>query len=601
MIKKGNFKKLLNLLVIVAIIISMTFVQASWTFADESEGSKPNCKYTVKYLQLKVRDRDPDVEVAKTQVFTGEVGDTITVEALDIPGWIPDAQTKELTLEEGKNEIEFRYELNVGLLLTGKGVNKDIYYTRSELETMADDEQNMIRNFSVMKRGGIPAIIMGKGLDLVSFINRADVIANEPVMITGKAVDGWVGGSLNYDPTTQSFDMDYYYYPNIFTGNNQGAQLVHPMLVFYNVENLENVPEIPTTKDDWREVMNFPNPTLMHGQASIEDYNNQNFGKMLMTVQVGGTPSSILAISGNGLKEPKQYRLDEILRKGLESKTYGSNNREGISLSRILSDAGIIGYSQIQIKTGNEEQAVTISSTEAEKFLLSINVKDNIVDKRSPLCMYYEKDGVEAVIENVTGIICGKESGSKPVEMPKNIGEKDNKGTDSATLTDIKGHWAEEFIKDLINSNAIKGYPDNTFKPNNNITRAEFATVLVKAFKLEDKSGKVFTDTQSHWAKEFIATAAANGIVSGYNENTFGPDDLITREQMAVMIAKTAEISDTDAAVSFTDSKSISNWAKSAVAASAEYKIILGYPDGTFKPQGKATRAEAVTVIVKSI
>ncbi len=171
----------------------------------------------------------------------------------------------------------------------------------------------------------------------------------------------------------------------------------------------------------------------------------------------------------------------------------------------------------------------------------------------------------------------------------------------TSALTDIKGHWAEENIAKLILDGAISGYPNKTFKPNNNITRAEFATVLVKAFKLENKSGKIFADTQSHWAKDYIATAAANGIVSGYGESTFGPDDLITREQMAVMIAKVAELTDTDAAVSFTDIESISNWAKSAVASAAEAKIISGYTDGTFKPQVKATRAEAVTVIVKSI
>ncbi|MEW9123452.1 MAG: S-layer homology domain-containing protein [Thermotaleaceae bacterium] len=168
-------------------------------------------------------------------------------------------------------------------------------------------------------------------------------------------------------------------------------------------------------------------------------------------------------------------------------------------------------------------------------------------------------------------------------------------------LTDIKGHWAESNILKLVETGAISGYPDKTFKPNNNITRAEFATVLVKAFDLEAKTGKVFADTANHWAKDAIATAAAYGIVSGYSADTFGPNDLITREQMAAMIVKAAGLDTALTSKDFTDSKSISAWAVDAVNTAAEQQIINGYPDNSFRPQGKATRAEAVTVIVNAL
>jgi hypothetical protein len=168
-------------------------------------------------------------------------------------------------------------------------------------------------------------------------------------------------------------------------------------------------------------------------------------------------------------------------------------------------------------------------------------------------------------------------------------------------LTDIAGHWAEANIQALVDMKAITGYPDGTFKPDNTITRAEFATVLVKAYDLELQSGKVFNDTQNHWAKEYIATAAANGIIQGYSDTEFGPDDKITREQMAVMIIR-AEGADTAAGeLSFTDSASISSWAVDAVITAAELGIITGYPDNSFKPQGNATRAEAATIIIRAI
>jgi hypothetical protein len=168
-------------------------------------------------------------------------------------------------------------------------------------------------------------------------------------------------------------------------------------------------------------------------------------------------------------------------------------------------------------------------------------------------------------------------------------------------LKDIAGHWAENNIQELVALGAISGYPDGTFKPNNNITRAEFATVLVKAFQLEPQSGKVFKDTAGHWAQEAISTAASYSIVGGYSADTFGPDDLITREQMAVMVVKAAELAPATVELSFTDSDSISEWAREAMTTAVASGIIGGYPDNTLRPKGNATRAEAATIIVNAL
>jgi len=166
-------------------------------------------------------------------------------------------------------------------------------------------------------------------------------------------------------------------------------------------------------------------------------------------------------------------------------------------------------------------------------------------------------------------------------------------------LTDIAGHWAQANIQKLVAAGAISGYPDKTFKPDANISRAEFAVTLVKALKLAPKSGKVFNDTAKHWAKDSVATAQAYGIINGYSDTQFGPDDKITREQMAVMVAKAANLTAGANAKTFTDAAKVSAWAKDAVIATSSNGIINGYPDGSFKPQANATRAEAVTVIAK--
>jgi hypothetical protein len=174
-------------------------------------------------------------------------------------------------------------------------------------------------------------------------------------------------------------------------------------------------------------------------------------------------------------------------------------------------------------------------------------------------------------------------------------------GAMAVNLSDIAGHWAEDNIRQLVNRGAVSGYPDGTFKPDNNITRAEFVAILVKAFQLEPNGNKIFADTKGHWAQKVISTAAHYGIVSGYGDNRFGPDDYITREQMAVMIVKAAKITPAIAELSFADSNSISAWAQESLATAVKNGIINGYLDNTVRPQNNATRAEAVTVIINAL
>ena len=165
----------------------------------------------------------------------------------------------------------------------------------------------------------------------------------------------------------------------------------------------------------------------------------------------------------------------------------------------------------------------------------------------------------------------------------------------AANLTDIQGHWAQTTIQKLADAGVVAGNPDGTFKPNNSISRAEFASMVVKAFKLEAKPGKIFSDTTNHWAKDSIATANANGVVSGYGDK-FGPNDPITREQMAIMIVKAAKLAPAAAELTFADAAKISTWAKNDVVTAFANKLIAG-SNGLFNPQSNATRAEAATVV----
>ncbi len=164
---------------------------------------------------------------------------------------------------------------------------------------------------------------------------------------------------------------------------------------------------------------------------------------------------------------------------------------------------------------------------------------------------------------------------------------------------DISGHWAEAGINQLVAAGVMNGYPDYTFKPDDTITRAEFCTVLVKALKLTGSSVAAFADTGGHWAKGYIATAASNGIVHGVEGNNFAPDLPVTREQMALMICLAKKMAALSGWQEYSDADQISYWASDAVKTVSAEKLMSGYPDNSFKPQDFASRAEAAAVIVK--
>lgn len=146
----------------------------------------------------------------------------------------------------------------------------------------------------------------------------------------------------------------------------------------------------------------------------------------------------------------------------------------------------------------------------------------------------------------------------------------------------------------------IVGYPDGTFKPANNITRAEIATALVRVSGISNprRNGNVFPDVSAnHWASGFIAVATQDlGLFTGYPDGTFRPDTPITRAELATLTTKFLELgTPTPLEDSFSDSES--HWARNFIAEAYRYKIIQGYPDGTFKPNNNIARSEAVTMI----
>ncbi|MFC4306764.1 GLUG motif-containing protein [Cohnella boryungensis] len=173
----------------------------------------------------------------------------------------------------------------------------------------------------------------------------------------------------------------------------------------------------------------------------------------------------------------------------------------------------------------------------------------------------------------------------------------------STNFRDVVGHWAEANILRALKQGIVSGYSDGSFKPNRIITRAEFAVMLMNALKQTDERANLsFSDAAKigNWAKNAVAVAAQAGYIKGYQDGTFRPDSAITRAEIAMIVANVLGLSlETGSSTGFADDSNLPGWAKGAIAAIHAKDIMKGKPSGEFDPAAKATRAEAVTVLLK--
>ena len=170
---------------------------------------------------------------------------------------------------------------------------------------------------------------------------------------------------------------------------------------------------------------------------------------------------------------------------------------------------------------------------------------------------------------------------------------------------DMDGYeWVIDAIARVAEKGIVSGYDDGTFRPGNNITRAEFAKLLITAFgETAEAQGGIFQDVPSkHWACGYIEKAAQLGIVHGTEDSRFFPDHPITREDIAAMCYRTLQQSQDNVILKkelpmFTDAADIFDYAEEAVGYLQSVSIISGDETGAFRPKDYACRAEAVKML----
>lgn len=179
----------------------------------------------------------------------------------------------------------------------------------------------------------------------------------------------------------------------------------------------------------------------------------------------------------------------------------------------------------------------------------------------------------------------------------------------TAQFSDVgTGYWAQPYIERLATEDIIAGFPDGTFKPDQPVTRSQFAAIVRQAFNQNrSRSAPSFDDVPSnYWASPAIADAYAQGFMSGYPNGMFRPEQQIPRVQAIVSLANGLGFSPNSPVDqvlnTYRDANQIPEYAESPVAAATENEMVVSYPDvNRLSPQGVATRAEVAAFIYQAL
>lgn len=188
----------------------------------------------------------------------------------------------------------------------------------------------------------------------------------------------------------------------------------------------------------------------------------------------------------------------------------------------------------------------------------------------------------------------------------KEIKEPNRVYPGAGVFTDSVSHWSQPLIMDLFARGIIKGYEDNTIRPSNEVTRAEAAILIARGLKLkpaliDEKTDFADDSDIPYWAKGYIKAISQNGIIQGYNDKTFRPNNKLSRQELIVMVMNGFKFSAQKKDMTFRDTVSIPYWAKASIETATSLNIINGYPNNTFRGANSITRAEIFAVISKSL
>jgi hypothetical protein len=175
------------------------------------------------------------------------------------------------------------------------------------------------------------------------------------------------------------------------------------------------------------------------------------------------------------------------------------------------------------------------------------------------------------------------------------------------SFVDLQNHWAKSDIELLAAKFIIQGRSEMNFDPNGMLTRAETAALLVRAIGIPLNNTEFsFSDVDGKWYEADVIAAEQAGLIKGYSDGTFRPNNRVTREELAVMLTRAIayanpSLQTANRELALADVESISSWAEDSIYQALSLGIIKGDQQGNFKPQAEATRAEMVTLLSRML
>jgi hypothetical protein len=451
---------------------------------------------------------------------------------------------------------------NVALTINGNGVEREVSFTRAELEAMTQEREK----FSVVNDWPAKLFVAAAGVPLQVLLEQAG-IKPEAQMITFKGSDGY-----RIDFTIDELLHEQrYYFPGLMSGSKADHKLIKPIIALQRVEE----------DDDFSKMSDRDTPVLCFGQRTLTEQILCEYVKRLKTITV--TTDS-----------PGQW--DQPTAKIIDTET---GKKLATSGGKIKSGSQIVLESDPKVKVHYTTDG-SAPDLESEIY----NVSFHVPTLNKPILV--KKD----ITIKAKTVGFGKRD-SEVVTFTFTVdGTQGLSPEKGSVFSDIQNSWAREDITLLEARGLIKGKSATTYEPLMNITRAEFAALLVRALGLEEgvlKEGQFTDAAPSNWYAGSVATAVAKNIIKGYDGNLFKPDKNITREEMAAMFARASLVGGMGEILSggeqeeqlaqFKDRSQISSWAIKDVALAVKAGIINGMPGGEFLPQANADRAQSAAML----
>ncbi len=248
-------------------------------------------------------------------------------------------------------------------------------------------------------------------------------------------------------------------------------------------------------------------------------------------------------------------------------------------------------------KTAEEAPEISVRTESTESKKVEIPVTEF---GPGTVAVIVHEDGTEEVVRDCTigenGVVLNVEG-----DVTLKIVDKDE------TFADVEdaNHWASNAVEFVAARELFKGTAENKFTPNGSMTRGMMVTVLYRLAYEPETTAEGFTDVPSgKYYSDAVAWAAENGVVNGYADNTFAPDDNVSREQLVTILHRYAQkkgyATETSGTLAnFADAKSVSSWAADAMSWAVELGLVNGTDSTHISPAKSATRAEVATILMR--